>query len=107
MSPRNEPVHSGRRSRAVDQQFDDQCADWGLVATYAVCHGEPRFNTRHIRVRDVTERFLAGDSVALLASDFALDVQQVEDALRFALAKDGIRTAWRDRQLAKSAREGT
>ena len=96
-----------RGLRPVDARFDAQCARWGIVATYAVCHGEPRVRDRHVRVRDIVERFVAGDSVPSLASDFDLPVQQVEDALRFHMTPQGQRTSWRDRQLTRSAMEGT
>lgn len=102
-----QPARRAERVKPADQAFDAQVEGWGIVATYSLCGGDPRIDGRHIRVRDVVQRFLAGESVLVVARDLGLSVKQVEDALRFHLTPERRKSTWRDRQLMHSAREGT
>lgn len=50
-----------------------------------VCGGMPTVSGTGVRVDAISDRFAAGDSIAHLAEDYTLSVEQVEEAIRFAL----------------------
>ncbi len=65
----------------------DSAASRWIVIDPAVQGGHPTIVGTRITVSILAERFAAGDSVRLLAEDYDLETEAVEEALRYHLFK--------------------
>lgn len=52
-----------------------------------ICFGRPVITGTRIPVEELADRFLAGDSLAILAEDFAQPPRKIEEGLRWYFSK--------------------
>ena len=56
-----------------------------IVVDPDICFGEPHIDGQRVIVSAIRDRFLCGETVASLADDYRMGVEDVEEALRFCL----------------------